>query len=113
MSEISIFDRFKFIIDKQIGIIKNIAIISIFFVGLLFVVGLLDHGQEDRQGRIIEEAVENVVGRHIAGIRDEMRDSREMMDSVLHIYSNFMQDNMALTRRHMDHLDEHMDHDHK
>lgn len=112
MSEMS---RFKSIVAKQTDIGKHIVIIFLFiiiFSFLLIVIGLLEQGQERRQDRITEEAVENVVGRHIASIRDEMRASREMMDSVLHIYSNFMQEHIALVRRYMEHLDEHMDHDH-
>lgn len=107
-----VIKKAKEIIKYNGDIIKHIVTILIFFSVLLFVIKLLAQGQERRQDRITKDAVENVVGQHIAGIRDEMRISREMMDSVLYIYSIFMQEHMDLTRRHMEHLDEHMDHEH-
>lgn len=57
----------------------------------------------------LEEPLANI-DQHVEGMRDDMKASREMTDSLLHA---LVQRHMDLMQREMEHLQEHIDHDHR
>lgn len=95
------------IIKEQKTIIKEIWTVSLFLGILIFSISIWQNRNEHRQNRIIS----NAISKHIATIRYEIRESREMTDSLIRIYSNIMKDNTKVVQRHIEHLNKHMDHD--